>query len=700
MSHTIHWGQRIRRLGILLTVAVLAPAAAAKVRVACIGASITFGAGIADREKNCYPAQMRGLLGEGYEVRNFGVNSRTMLKHGDFPYWDDPAYQQALAFNPDVVVIDLGGNDSKPQNWKYKDEFAADARAMIEFFRSLPAKPRVLICLPMPAFKVMWGINDEVITKELSPILRQAAEETGCDVIDLHTPFADKQAWFADNVHPNAEGAALMARIIGGTIVGSAGPAFDGVRTVWHDGFARYDYVMDEQTLAIAPFAPPQGEGFGVRDPAKGQRRCIVIAPKQAAPGNPWSWRGCYWDHQPQTEIELLRRGFHIAYISANATLKPGKEWDAWYAYLTGKHGLSAKPAFIGMSRGGEYAYTWATTHPDKVSCIYADNPGGNRDVLLKLGDLAANDVPLLHVCGSIDPLLGKYSTVIEGIYQQFGGRISVMVKEGFGHHPHSLRDPAPIADFIEQSVRSTPAAAPAFVGDKFTRSSFYAIENSYREFPKEGTYITCRGPRFTECYDRYTFDLAGVEGTTTVIVPGTAAPGKPWVFRADFVDRDAAVDLALLAKGFHIVTGPVPYNADGPSLQHWNAVYKHLTGHGFSAKPVMEGIGGAAGEAYAWAVANPDKVSCVYGENPILQSRLAGSPLENLAPLAQAGVPILHVCGGLDPWLDSQTRVAEKRYRDLGGQITVITKEGEGHYPTSPRTVQPIVDFIVGHAR
>jgi hypothetical protein len=99
------------------------------------------------------------------------------------------------------------------------------------------------------------------------------------------------------------------------------------------------------------------------------------------------------------------------------------------------------------MSRGGEYAYTWATAHPDKVSCIYADNPGGNRDVLLRLGDLAANDVPLLHVCGSIDPILGKYSTVIEGTYQQFGGRISVMIKEGFGHHPHSLRDPTPLND-------------------------------------------------------------------------------------------------------------------------------------------------------------------------------------------------------------------------------------------------------------
>jgi len=103
----------------------------------------------------------------------------------------------------------------------------------------------------------------------------------------------------------------------------------------------------------------------------------------------------------------------------------------------------------IGMSRGGEYAYRWATTNPDKVSCIYADNPGGNRDILMKLGDLAVNDVPLLHVCGSIDALLGRFSSTIESIYQQWGGRITVIVKEGEGHFPTAPRDAKPVVDFI-----------------------------------------------------------------------------------------------------------------------------------------------------------------------------------------------------------------------------------------------------------
>ena len=127
--------------------------------------------------------------------------------------------------------------------------------------------------------------------------------------------------------------------------------AFDGGKSTWHDGFVRYDFTMDDETLAITPFTRPEKEGFAVGTPAKGQRRCIVVVPNKAAPGNPWSWRGCYWDHQPQAEVELLHRGFYIAFITPDPGRQyPGKQWDAWYAYLTQKHGLSKKPAFVGMS--------------------------------------------------------------------------------------------------------------------------------------------------------------------------------------------------------------------------------------------------------------------------------------------------------------------------------------------------------------
>ena len=474
---------------------------------------------------------------------------------------------------------------------------------------------------------------------------------------------------------------------------------FSGEKTLWH-GFDRYDFLLDEQTLTIQPTQAAPDEGDGIRHQVRGQRRCIVVVPKIAAPENPWSWRGCYWDHQPQTEIELLRRGFHIAYVESSQELKPDRSWDAWYEFLTAKHDLSAKPALVGMSRGGEYAYTWATAHPHKVACIYADNPGGNWEVLTRLGALATNDVPLLHVCGSIDPILGKFTLPMENIYHAFGGRISVMIKEGRGHHPHSLRDPKPIADFIEQSVKETKAPLPDWVSGRFSRSAYYSLATAYHSYPSEGTYISVRGPLFTECYTRYQIELYKVEAFTTILAPKISAPGKPWVFRADWVQPDALVDQALLAKGFHIVTGAVPYNADGPLVAQWNVIYNYLVAHGFSPKPVMAGAGGAAGEAYAWAIANPDKVSCIYGENPFLRSNTAQiQPLDNLAPLAKAGVPIFHACGAEDPWLGSQTRVLEKRYTELGGKITVLVQDGQGHYPLAPQDPKPAVDFITSNA-
>jgi pimeloyl-ACP methyl ester carboxylesterase len=488
--------------------------------------------------------------------------------------------------------------------------------------------------------------------------------------------------------------------------------AFQGDQIDWH-GFERYDFVMDKQTLAITPFKALASERSGeIGNSDQGPLRCVVVVPMQAAPGNPWSWRGVYWNHQPQAEVELLKRGFHIAYISVDP--KPGSltgltmdelmdqlgmsgaalaEWDAWYAYLTGQYGLSKKPAFIGMSRGGIFEFSWGTANPDKVSCIYDDNPGMEHQAFQRLGDLARADVPVLQVCGTIDPMLGRYSSAIEGIYQLFGGRISTMVKEGHAHHPHSLRNPKPIADFIEQSVQAVRSPAPAFAGDKFTRTSYYSIENFYRDYPDEDTYITCRGPLFSPCYDRYEFSVQGTPMTTMVIAPNIAAAGMPWVYRAGFVFRDAKVDQELLAKGFHIVTGPVGVSF---VVKDWDTAYEYLTGHGFSKKPAMEGAGGGAGEVYAWAIENPDKVSCVYAENPRMHSTLAKTqPLDNLAPLAKANVPLLHVCGSLDPWFKDNTLEVEKRYKKLGGKIQVIVKKGEGHYPLAPEDPAPVVDFI-----
>ncbi len=456
---------------------------------------------------------------------------------------------------------------------------------------------------------------------------------------------------------------------------------FEGEKSTWHDGFERFDYLMDPETLQISPYKRPEAEGFGVSGLLDGKSRCVVVCPKHPAPGNPWSWQGCYWDHQSQAEVELLRRGFHIAYVSADGEHGPDKRWEAWYEYLTKRHGLSRRPAFVGMSRGGLYELRWATTHPDRVCGIYADNPAADDEIFRKLPELARADVPILFVCGTNDPLLPQHALPMEAIYQQFGGRASMMLKDGAGHHPHSLRDPKPIADFLEASAQEKTPPVPDFVaGNRFERSNYYGIESRYAKFPEDGYFITTRGAAFTEVYDRYRV-WPGMDQPTTILVPKKEAPGRPWVLRSSYVERDAMVDRALLARGFHIVVGPVGYNADGPSLADWNKVYAYLRGHGFAAKAVLEGTGGGAGSVYGWAVENPEKVACVYAKNAIMAAPgFEKQPLDHLDALAKAGVSLLH--DGGEP--------VEERYRALKGEITVL----------HGASVEEVVEFVAKHSR
>ena len=115
------------------------------IKIACIGNSITYGVGTRNPAKDSYPAVLGQMLGDGYEVRNFGVSARTMLMKGDHPYMKEERYRQALAYNPDIVTIKLGTNDTKPQNWRYKSDFKKDMETMIRTIRALPSKPEIYL---------------------------------------------------------------------------------------------------------------------------------------------------------------------------------------------------------------------------------------------------------------------------------------------------------------------------------------------------------------------------------------------------------------------------------------------------------------------------------------------------------------------------------------------------------------------------
>ena len=195
----------------------------APVRVACIGDSITKGVGADDGKS--YPSQLQTLLGAAWQVGNFGVSGRTLLKKGDASYWNEKAYQNALAFKPDVVIIMLGTNDTKPQNWQHEAEFEADYRDLVKSFLTLASKPRVYVCRPCPVPEPgNFGINEAGVKVEIQRIDALAAKMQ-LGVIDMHAALADKPQLLPDQVHPNTEGAGEMAKAAFTVLTGKPAPA-------------------------------------------------------------------------------------------------------------------------------------------------------------------------------------------------------------------------------------------------------------------------------------------------------------------------------------------------------------------------------------------------------------------------------------------------------------------------------------------
>lgn len=188
-----------------------------RIRVACVGDSITYGCFLAGQPWNSYPKQLGRLLGDGYQVANFGYTNRTATKTADFPYTDEALYAKSLEFQPDIVLIMLGSNDSKPYNWD-PEAYRRDMTDLIDSYLELETQPQVAVMIPPPAFevrgRVMWDIRADVIENEIRPICREIAEEKGIKLIDTYTPFVGQSRLFVDGVHPTPKGGAVLAQTV------------------------------------------------------------------------------------------------------------------------------------------------------------------------------------------------------------------------------------------------------------------------------------------------------------------------------------------------------------------------------------------------------------------------------------------------------------------------------------------------------
>lgn len=448
-----------------------------KFRIACVGNSITYGSGLKDRLKESYPARLQALLGSKYEVLNFGVSGATMLKKGSKPYWNTPEYQQVMNSAPDLVFIKLGTNDSKQVNRAEMPGFEADYKEMIRAFKGLNTKPRVVLLLPIKAFsETKFGISGSYLKESMIPLIQKIAYEEQLEILDLYSLFADKEALLADKIHPDATGDNFIA--------------------------LRLESFIKQQTKPLKSLraklkSPVQVDSFYGYESLKFSfqgREARIVQPKKVAKGMPWIWRARFWGHEPQTDIALLERGFHVVYCDV-AELFGNAEciriWNDFYASLQ-KMGFAKKAVLEGMSRGGVYVYNWASANPEKVACVYADNPvldlkswpGGkgqgpgskeNWATFLKdYGDqteaeamafkgspidrieaIVKGNYPMLHVCGDLDEVvpMAENSLPFAEKIRLAGGNIQIIHKPEGKHHPHSLPNPQPIVDFILQAT-------------------------------------------------------------------------------------------------------------------------------------------------------------------------------------------------------------------------------------------------------
>lgn len=231
--------------------------------------------------------------------------------------------------------------------------------------------------------------------------------------------------------------------------------------------------------------------GFPRIDDTVAGRPCIIVSPITPAPGNPWIWRTEFFGHEPQADSTLLAQGYHLVYIDVTDMYGSPHSLDImdhFYQFLVKKNHLGRKAVLEGFSRGGLFALNWAARHPGRVSCLYLDapvcdfkcwpghqgkGPGSASDwekmkkaygfrsdeealhykknPVDNLAPLARYKIPILSVCGALDTLvyISENSGLVRDRYTRLGGKMEIIVKPDAGHHPHSLKDPAPIVDFI-----------------------------------------------------------------------------------------------------------------------------------------------------------------------------------------------------------------------------------------------------------
>jgi len=446
--------------------------AQSKVKIYCIGREFTMGSAMFMPEKNNFPAQLATMMGQDYQV----------MLNGKDVTMNDPIFiekhivesiNNLVVKKGDLLFLDLNqdadfskGNDEK----------------LLKSITSLINRGARVILLHTPS-----NSNEK---QQLSQIiqLQTLAFKSNCEIVDLSPALYGGDAYLDKEKRLTSIGASFVAKRLYELI---KTPVTGASRIKIKNGKRESFYGFSTETFDF--------EGKEAR----------VVKPKLVAKGSPWIWRARFWGHEPQLDIAMLERGYHIVYCDVSELF--GNEeslqiWNNFYKFLQ-QFGLNKKAVMEGMSRGGIYIYNWALRYPDRVSAIYADAPvlnfkswpGGKetgkgspenweifkQDYKLteqqaldfkdapvdRASEIGALKIPTIHVIGDVDDVVPPDENTLPfaKAYIAAGGKLEIIHKPTVGHHPHSLADPTPLVDFLLRADgRKLNFAAIAAAGSEY----------------------------------------------------------------------------------------------------------------------------------------------------------------------------------------------------------------------------------------
>jgi len=216
-------------------------------KIACIGNSITAGAGLQKAYLESWPIQLRTLLGSGYYTENLGVSGTTMMKTGDSPWWNQHQYGATVKLNPDEILISLGTNDSKTYQWNAVN-FKKDYLALIDSFSKITSHPKFHILTSAKAYSAIYSINDSTIINGIIPILKEISSERKIPVIDTYSATLNMSSYFPDGVHPNAAGAQIFATHVA-DILKTKKPIIGIAQSANQNNYAAYQWYKNGAIL-------------------------------------------------------------------------------------------------------------------------------------------------------------------------------------------------------------------------------------------------------------------------------------------------------------------------------------------------------------------------------------------------------------------------------------------------------------------